>query len=272
MTMPVDVDASRPSRRDLCHAVLLLVTTVGLSVLWLVGGGWRVHEPWPFWANLLLGAVLPMLIPVGLAGFYVWLLPRSRPAALWVRADRSDPAFVALPHYLLLATVPAAQLTFAAVMAGQQLRTLEEFDGPALLALTAVTLLLLAGAVGMSLIWVVAIFRSRIRLELHPGGLLLVNLLGRQQVPWETIAVGPPPGSSRWGASPIGIHWPGLVGTTGRIRRYRQLLLPLHQLGVQGTFLTNAINHYLFHPEFRAAIGTLQEHERLQRALAVYGN
>ena len=263
MAVPRTAGAVRERDRGELGALLLVAAAVALSVVWLVAGGWRFHESWPFWADRGVGLLPLALYLFGTLWSSVWLPYRSKPAALRVRADPSDRAFVAPPQYLALAAQAAAQLTFAACWARLPLQTLEEGDGLASALYAALTFLLLAGVVAMSLLWVVAIFRDGIRLELRPEGLLVVTLLGRHVVPWEAVAVGPPPYTSRWKTSRIIIGRPELVRTSGLLRLYPQVLLPLPQLGVQHAFLTNVINHYLWHPEHRAAIGTPEEHERL---------
>lgn len=269
----VDAGSARSDRRERIHAILLVVAAAGVSALWLVAGGWRLRESWPFQANLALGVLLPWLLVFALMALGAWLPFSAKPAALRVRTDPSDRAFVAPPHYLTLATLASAQLTFAAANTGSQLLIFSDVGkDPLFRALVSVTFALSVAIAGMALRQVVAIVRDGIRLELRPDGLLVVGLLGRQQVPWEAIAVGPLPNASRWNASPIGIGRPDLVRSSGWVRVFPQVLLPLNQLGVRAGFVANAVNHYLFHPEFRVGIGTLEEHGRLRRELAAYRN
>ncbi|MFK3980897.1 PH domain-containing protein [Micromonospora sp. NPDC050397] len=273
MSAPVDTSAGRSDRRDRFQALLLVVAAAGLATLWLVAGGWRPPESWPFQAHLALSVLLPWLLVFGLMGLGVWLPSRAKPAALRVRTDPADPAFVAPPHHLTLATLASAQLTFAAANAGSQLMIFSDGDTPPLFrALILVTFAGSAALAGLAIRQVVAIMRDGIRLELRPDGLLVVGLLGRQRVPWEAIAVGPSSTASRWSASPIGIGRPDLVRSGRWIRLFPQVLLPLNQLWVRPDFVTNAINHYLFHPEFRAAIGTEAEYGRLRQELATYSS
>ncbi|MEV4625807.1 hypothetical protein AB0J90_05895 [Micromonospora sp. NPDC049523] len=262
-TLPTD-DTGRTWIRGRSGAVLLIVVAVGLAVAGIVTAEFVGVTTWP---GLALGLFLPMPIIFGLSALGPWLARRSKPTALRLG---SEPAFVAPPEYLLLGGTAAQQLTLTVFVTNLELRMLEPDQGSALLALIVIGLLVAVGVFGLSLLWVVAIFRDGIRLELRPESLLVVTLLGRQEVPWQAIAVGPLLRPGSWDASPIGIGRRDLVRTSGLIKVFPQVSLPLHQLGVQPAFLTNAIKHYLLHPEHRAAIGTLEEHDRLQRAMAVY--
>ncbi|MGW4461251.1 hypothetical protein [Micromonospora sp. NPDC004704] len=263
-TTPPDPGSARTWIRGRPGAVLLIVVAVGLAVAGIVVAEFIGATTLP---GLALSLLLPGPIIFGLIALGPWLARRPKPTALRLG---TGPAFVAPPEYPLLGGTAAQQLTLTAFVTNLELRMLDPDEGSALLALIMVGLLVAVGVFGLSLLWVVAIFRDGIRLELRPESLVVVTLLGRQEVPWEAIAVGPPPRPSTWDASPIGIGRQDLVRTTGLIKVFPQVLPPLDRLGVQPAFLTNAINHYLLHPEHRAAIGTPEEHDRLQRAMAVY--
>jgi hypothetical protein len=270
MAVPIKYDVGRDRVRGALGAGLLLGAVIVLLVAWLVGGGWRFHDEWPFWVDLAAGGALPILAVLGVSAVSVWALFQPGAPALRVRAGTPDRAFVAPPLYLLLATQAATQLAFGVWPAGSALRLWGEGDR-ASRADAMFTFVVLTVFVAGSLLWIVAMFRGAGRHELRPEGLRVVNVHGRHDVPWEAVSVGLRPRSGRGNASPIGIGRPELVRSSGlTTRRPKRVWLPLHLAAVQRDFLINAINHYLLHPEHRAAIGTPEEHERLQRAMAVY--
>ncbi|MGR6317046.1 hypothetical protein Q2K19_07765 [Micromonospora soli] len=87
-------------------------------------------------------------------------------------------------------------------------------------------------------------------------------------VPWEAIGAGAPTGPGAAGRFlRLPIARPELVR-----RRLGWLRLgafvPVRELTVAPEFLAAAIRHYVAHPEHRATIGTVQEYDRLRRALA----
>ncbi|GAA4708172.1 hypothetical protein Prum_079960 [Phytohabitans rumicis] len=236
---------------------MLVAATVLLAVAWLAGSAWQTS---PTGTSLVLGLLLPLVVLGGLTTVYVVQLTRSRrPATLEVRAG----AFVAPPAYLRVAVHASVFLAIGAMVAGQALRDLA--DVPAisvpLLALASLQILLYVPSVR-------AVFGDQPRVELRPEGLKLFNVLGTRAMPWEAIAVGPYPRQRRQDVNEMAIGRPELVHRSGLERwlGQRKVMLP-PLVATDPMFLAAAVNHYLFHAEHRAAIGTPAEYARLYGVL-----
>ncbi|KKJ95512.1 hypothetical protein [Micromonospora sp. HK10] len=87
-------------------------------------------------------------------------------------------------------------------------------------------------------------------------------------VPWEAIGAGAPTGPGAAGRFlRLPIARPELVRRSLGWPR-RGAFVVVRELTVAPDFLAAAIRYYVAHPEHRAAIGTAQEYDRLQRELA----
>jgi hypothetical protein len=82
MAVPLNADTSGERDRGTFGASLLVAAVVLLAVVWLASGSWGFHEARSFWADLALQLLLPVLVWIGLAGLYAWLLRRSKPMDL----------------------------------------------------------------------------------------------------------------------------------------------------------------------------------------------
>ncbi|MFI7280092.1 hypothetical protein ACIBOV_07480 [Micromonospora chersina] len=85
--------------------------------------------------------------------------------------------------------------------------------------------------------------------------------------PWEALGTGMPMGPGAAGRYlRLSIVRPELVRRVGRWPR-TGVLVPVRELTVAPALLAAAIQHYVTHPQHRAAIGTPAEYARLRRAL-----
>ncbi|MGW4154632.1 hypothetical protein ACWEDF_15920 [Micromonospora chersina] len=86
-------------------------------------------------------------------------------------------------------------------------------------------------------------------------------------VPWEALGTEMPVGSGGAGRYlRLPIVRPELVRRVGRWPR-TGVLVPVRELTVAPALLAAAIQHYVIHPQHRAAIGTPAEYDRLRHAL-----
>lgn len=251
------------------RARLLIAATVVLGGAWLLGGGWRFDRS-PVWWSFVLNLLLPFTVIFGLAGLTWWAMRRS---AFSAALDVRDGAFVAPPAALQLAALTSGLLAISMSTAGSSLRDFTSGNSDDLV-FAIVTLVVLAPVVVLVALMVLSLFRGRVRIELRPDGVGLFGPFGTHAVPWDVIAVGPYPHASSsigWSVSWIGLTRPDLVRRRGAARlrpRARKVSLP-QMVATHPAFVAAVINHYLFHPQYRAAIGTPQEYERLRRALVV---
>lgn len=246
------------------RARLLIAATVLLVAVWLIAGGWRFDRD-PMWRTFFVAVALPIVVLIGTIALMLWSHRATFPAVFDVR----DGAFVAPPAHLQVAAQASAGIALPLFILSSSLRDLVEgedslFTGIAILLIVLVSLSLL-----LWVPWVLTSFRDRPRVELGPDGLGLFDVNTTYVVPWQAIAVGPTPRVSRWTPNRIRLSRPDLVRRGGVARLWRKSETPpVPQLvAVNPVFLADAVNHYLLHPEHRAAIGTPAEYERLRQAL-----
>lgn len=237
------------SRRN---AWLYYVLAGGLGVA-LVPGAIALHDQ--LWPVLSAAALLLVTGAVSL----VTAARRPRPRALAVRPGE----FEAAPAYFQLAANAAAMPPFVGLLVGICYKdddwgvfTWMVFAvALCFVYLTAYTLVMLARGTG--------------RLVLRPDGMTVVDGFATYDVPWEAIMTGPLP--TVFGVGRVGVLWPELVRSrgVGSRRNPQRVQLQLQTSAVHREFLHDAVNHYLNHPEDRAAIGTRDGLDRLLGALHV---
>lgn len=247
------------------RARLLIAATVVVMVVWLLAHLWW-FDHLSGWSSFVLSVLAPVVLILGLLPLTSWATKRS---ALVAALDVRDGAFVAPPSHLHVAAHTAPRLALIMFLAGQSLRQFRAGDLLAVPPLLAATIAILVLAPS-----VLASVRNRPRIELRPNGLGLFDRINTHMVPWHAITVGPypwiRPSTSGWAVNRISVAQPDLVrrGGPGRLRpKARNVSLP-PLVASHPAFVAAAINHYLFHPQHREAIGTPQEYARLCQALA----
>ncbi|ADU08398.1 hypothetical protein ML5_2880 [Micromonospora sp. L5] len=194
---------------------------------------------------------LPLLFLLALTFLLLAIISMgTRPAALVVLPQ--DAAFASpVPAWRILLTLGLLGQTSTTV--GAYLRSTEagiatKFDVVvALLWLVLIALLVAAAWRGHSV-------------RLSPDGVRMLGLLGSRTIPWEagprfealSNDMRPPMRLPLTIANPALMRRRGLVGRPA---------IPVD--GVQPRFLASVINHYVAHPDRRAAIGTPDEYRRL---------
>ncbi|MFD0746042.1 hypothetical protein ACFQ1L_32505 [Phytohabitans flavus] len=247
------------------RARLLIAATAVLGGVWLLGGGWRFDRSLAWW-SFTVSVLMPFVVAIGLLALGWWAMRRSAFSAAF---DVRDGAFVAPPAALQVAALTSGALALLTSAAGSTLRDLTEGNSDDVV-FAIVTLVVLVPVVVLVALMVLASFRDRARIELRPDGVGLFERLGTHVVPWEAIAVGPYPHvRPGWAVNRIGLARSDLVRRRGAARlrpKARDVSLP-QMVATHPAFIAAAINHYLFYPQYRTAIGTPQEYERLCRAL-----
>ncbi|MGN9909668.1 hypothetical protein ACTMTJ_19155 [Phytohabitans sp. LJ34] len=246
------------------RARLLIAATVLVAVSWLVAGGWRFDRGGTV-RTFVVGVALPIVVLFGTIAVMLWTRRATFPAVFDVR----DGAFVAPPAHLQVAAQTSAGIALPLFLLGSQLRDFTDGEDSVLTGLAVLIVVLVTFLLLLSVPWVLASFLDLSRVELRPDGLGLFDVNSGYVVPWEAVAVGPTPRVSRWTPNRIRLSRPGLVRRRGVARLWRKVeSAPVPQLvAVNPVFLADAVNHYLLHPEHRAAIGTPAEYERLRQAL-----
>ncbi|QGN45576.1 hypothetical protein ACN26Y_04430 [Micromonospora sp. WMMD558] len=103
-------------------------------------------------------------------------------------------------------------------------------------------------------------------LRITPDGVASDGPQRAMVVPWSALdPLGPPPATEHDSELRLPLARPEQA--TRRRRRRAEERVWLRDLDVAPPHLAAAINHYLRHPEHRAAIGTPEEYARLRRAL-----
>ena len=200
-----------------------------------------------------LGSLVLVVVACAVLATLAWVW--SRPAALTVDPRRR--AFRAFPNagsvYL------AVEMVFVSAMgigiAGYERSPTGHGPDQFGTVLLAVTVL----AVGLLLVlaW------RETGLEVRPDGLIDRNPLGTLAVPWEALAPGypqPSPGKSLV----LAYARPELVCRRHIASRRK---LAVQALNADPRYLGTVIAHYVAYPQYRAAIGTQAEYDRLRRAL-----
>jgi hypothetical protein len=185
---------------------------------------------------------------------------RRPPAAFVVRGN----AF-ATPRSGAVVDFVVGLIAFAGLGAGiavTEIRSGAPVAGP-VLALTAGAVVVAAVVVGSGR----GLWRG-VGLSLHPDGLRADKVGGTLTVPWQALAARQPvpDADARYGPLRLAYERPNLVTATGRIWQRREMS---HEGGIDADFLAGAVQHYVAHPEHRAAIGTVPEHDRLRSVLGV---
>ncbi|MFC0532100.1 hypothetical protein [Phytohabitans kaempferiae] len=254
------------------RARLLIAATVVLGGAWLLGGGWRFDRS-PAWWSFVLNLLLPFAVIFGLGALGWWSMRRS---AFSAALDVRDGVFVAPPAALQVAAHMSWLLAMLVSVAGSPLRDLTSGNSDDFV-FAIVALVVLVPVVVLVALMVLSSLRDRPRIELRPDGVGLFGRFGTHVVPWDAIAVGPYPhvsSSIGWSVNWIGLARPDLVRRRGAARvrpGARSVALP-QVVATHPAFVAAVINHYLFYPQYRAAIGTPQEYERLCRALTLPGS
>jgi hypothetical protein len=231
-------------------AVILLGSGVAAAAVWL--------DPRVRSAALLLAALAQLVLAIG-----VIRSPRG-PASFSI--DRAGDRGFTVPARPWLAAWAPIWLFLVIAMApwwptyGGRYRE-EAFD-PVVWAPYLLVVLILVP------VWVRMVVIGRALVRLTPEGIERRDLLGMVSLPWASLHSGPSQFGDSFGQRllqlPVGkdaaIHRRGLV------RRPRDL--PLQILDVNPGFLSDALEHYVHHPQYRSAIGTVEEHRRLYATLA----
>jgi hypothetical protein len=205
--------------------------------------------------------VLPVLVVFGLLALSLFALLRRRSAGFRIVGGR----FVASPVSWWAAAQVGSQIALGGAIAGGALRALER-DSSKWTYVYAEAMFAMIGLTSLvSLLFVVALVRGANRVELHPWGLRVVYIYGGHDVPWEAVSRGPG-GPQSWSRSKVDIGRPDLVRSSGLALRNPRRVWLAQPVAVPQGLLVDAVNRYLGHPEHRAAIGTVDEHEQLVRA------
>ncbi|MET7423898.1 hypothetical protein [Dactylosporangium sp. NPDC005555] len=222
-------------------AAAVAVALVGLRV----GYEFGVDEAdTPVWLAVTLLLAPVVLLSGAFVGFGIALRPvmQPPPSALRVRGD----AFV----------VPGSPVWLGrATMAWALLGTLFLDSDPA----TPPGLKITLNAVAVLLIGLAAVPLLRgPRIVVSPEG-LTIRAGGRRRVRWDDLVRVPQR------PLPLTVRSPKLALSIRRPGRHEPgwLLVPLEMLAVEPVFLGSVVEHYVEHPDRRAAIGTEAEYARL---------
>ncbi len=195
-------------------------------------------------------------------------LPASlrRPPAAFV-VEPGTPALGGLPHagpvYLAVALT-----FFSAYEAIQWLdQAMHTRGDPILRILNGASAVLVGGLVGVTALYVVAVWRG-IGVQLLPAGVVNRTGLGTLIVPWEALddvyPTAPGPRLPDWSLV-LTYTRPELVRRRGIVFRRHRLL----RSNVDPLFLASAIAYYIADPKSRSAIGTEAEYDRMLSAMPV---
>lgn len=230
--------------------VILLGCGVGAAAVWL---DTRVRS-----AALLLAAVAQLVLLID-----IMRSPRG-PASFGL--ERADDRGFTIPARPWLAAWTPMWLFLAFAMApwwptyGGRYREealgLELWAAYLLVALIGVPICVRMAVIGRALV------------RLTPEGIERRDWLGTVSLPWASLYPSPPQFVDSFGQRslrlPVGKN--AAIHRRGLVRRPREL--PLNMLDVNPGFLSDALEHYVHHPQYRSAIGTVDEHRRLYATLA----
>ena len=224
------------------HRRTLLATSLVAAVIYLAAcaGSPSLHER----TSDATGIVLFSTLGLALA---VLFLPRRR--AFDVRPK--VPAFAA-PSHAGTVVLTVGQIFLVTALTGNLTSDLRS-EG---LLRSQWPILVLAIVTALS---VVSTWRG-LGIELRPDGLVDRGAAGSLIIPWEALPVVPPPEQAdKRAALPVRYGRPDLVRRRGLHTSRKWLRTD----GINQQFAAEAIRYYVTHPEYRAAIGTQTEYNRL---------
>jgi hypothetical protein len=262
VTAPRTLDAVHPTgivryrRLVVGTAVVCAAACVGLQLLAA-----------PRSSGRLVLVLLPGAVAVACLVLSITALRDARPAAFVV--DPRTPAFRPVPRrtdvYAAVSVIFLAggQVAGWTIVAGSA-----PVAGPRVARIVTgveftVGTVLVASMVAVTGVLAAALWRG-VGVQLRPEGLVDRGPVGRLTVPWEALTPGYPFVSSPSARSLV------LSYARPELIRQRGLVLSRQQINAGATdprFLGRALVHYVAHPQYRAAIGTQVEHDRLLAAL-----
>jgi len=243
---------------------------VGMGLLAVGLTGLRVaYSSDPSWLGLAV-FLLPLMVMLAAGVAAVLLIRRRRygPAEFIVRG----PGVFGVPPATPALLTPVAMVAVTPTGTAMAVETVHRFDpandGIGLLVLYApVFVVVLPATVAVLVTALFGVWAGRPALDLTPAGLRLRNLTGTVTVPWEALRPGTP-------VRPRPRTNLALVVDRFDLVRRRGLVLasdaiPVWALHVHPWFPADVIRHYATYPDYRGAIGTAAEYQRLRQILGV---